>query len=145
MPRKTNRYAEADFDSRDHVIYKLLVPQTKIVRYVGQTWMRPSDRLDDHIMKAIHSIELPTSRLACWILALHNVARVAPDLDEIETVCGEDAVTREAYWIEHHRALGDPLLNGNSGGKPLAWSLPHLSFEERLARCADPDYDLKRR
>lgn len=140
-----NRYENINFEMREHTIYKLRVPGKNIVRYVGRTWMRPSDRLDNHIKDAIHSRELPTSRLGCWILALH-AAGFEPDVDEIETVGSDMAIIHEAHWIEHHRAAGAPLLNANSGGnKPYAWALSKLTFEERAACCADPDYDLKQR
>lgn len=140
---RSQRYAKTDFDSREHAIYKILVPRTKLVRYVGRTWMRPSDRLDDHVKAAIYRIALPTSRLGCWIVALH-AAGFEPDVEEIETVGGEEAVAREAHWIAYHRDAGAPLLNANSGGPtPYAWTLPHLSLEERLARCEDQNYGMK--
>lgn len=148
MTFRSMKYAKLNFEVRDHTIYRLCDPRpAKTVRYVGRTSLQIwYERLEFHVENAIWARPSPTSRLGCWIVALRVAGLDDPEIEDIETVAHFDAFEREAHWIEHHRAAGDPLLNANSGDvKPRAWNLPPLTFEEREARCADPDYDLKQR
>lgn len=134
---------------REHVVYSLNDPRDESERYVGMTSAALEYRLMAHVENAVglpwrESDPIPVTRKDCWIVALDRI-RESPFIIQLEIVAPDKAYAAEARWIEHFRAKDAFLTNSRaSSAGPCPWRLPPLTDEERLARCADPDYDLKK-
>lgn len=93
------------------IIYKLIDPETREARYIGQTSM-PARRLTQHITDARHS----DHDRARWIRSL--VAQgLKPEMVIIEEVPSKEADKRELFWIHTMIKRGEQLTN-----KPLTYA-----------------------
>jgi hypothetical protein len=101
------------------IIYALLDPRDRVVRYVGKTHGTLAVRLRQHINnpKNVH--------VAAWIRSL-LAASVTPIIEEIERIENSndlDWQDRERFWIAEYRSRGCDLTNlcsGGVGGNALA-------------------------
>ncbi len=90
-------------------IYALIDPRDNRIRYIGHC-ASISRRMRQHSWDARHGRALPVYD---WMRGL-MAESLKPDHKIIEQT-GNDI--REAYWIEHYRQQGEPLLNLASGGR----------------------------
>ena len=103
---------EAKLPEGMSMIYALVDPETKAVRYVGQT-RTPGRRRWLHRSR---SNNLSGRLVALWIRRLLDVGSV-PLMFELETTSEADAA--EIRWIAEYRRQGARLLNMNDGGPSL--------------------------
>jgi hypothetical protein len=90
------------------IVYRLIDPRDRSVRYIGQTRSDLVHRLSAHMSEAKWS----HSAKSAWIREL-RLRELRPEVEPIESVPDKPtAYDREAHWIRHHRAAGDPLTNG---------------------------------
>lgn len=95
----------------DVFIYALMDPDTNAVRYIGKT-------LTPKIRFAMHLCEKRGTHKNNWLHQL-KTRGARPVMVVIETISNSDDndwQERERYWIEHYRALGEPITNLDSGG-----------------------------
>lgn len=92
-------------------IYALVDPESKAVRYVGQS-VCPAFRFYGHI-KGVPG-DRPEKRE--WIDGLVE-RRLEPELRILELVPKTEAYAREQEWIARYRQEGAPLVNGVLGGR----------------------------
>jgi hypothetical protein len=98
-------------DTPNNIIYGLIDPRTRLVRYVGQS-CRGLDRVRRHRWKSSKD----GTHCARWIRSLRRDG-LEFDATVLERVEGsEDLNTAERYWIAYGRASGWPLTNLTSGG-----------------------------
>lgn len=106
-------------------IYILIDPETKKVRYVGQTVRPLEERLRDHLK------DKNKNHRTCWIRSLKNRG-LTPSIHLVENVIGNNWQEREQYWIAYYRSIGAPLVNGTDGGDGRNGSVQ--SEEERTKK-----------
>lgn len=91
------------------IIYKLLDPDTKEVRYIGATTMRfLNSRLCVHVRKA--RLDIATSRLTDWIKTLIAQGK-KPLIETIMLVDDKERFEAETTLIQAFKLVGHPLLN----------------------------------
>lgn len=108
-------------------IYTLTDPLTALLRYVGKTIQKPSRRLHYHLIQGQNARENKHKRN--WILQLQSKG-LAPILEVIEVVIGDDWAEAEIYWIGYYRFVGCPLLNMTDGGE----GVPGLRHSEETCK-----------
>jgi len=110
-------------------VYGLLEPETKIIRYVGQT-NKPQKRLNDHISEA--KTNLKFNRKNNWIRSLlkENKKPEIMILEEVETIdlCNKAEVFHIAQMLD----CGFDLTNATSGGDGF-----YTRSKESIQRFAD--------
>lgn len=90
------------------VIYALIDPRTKSVRYVGQT-NNPLKRYRSHL-------NTPKSyRTSLWITELKS-NDLQPIYSTLEITDESHWAEREVFWIAHYRQVGCDLINKHPGG-----------------------------
>lgn len=94
----------------DFIIYALLDPRDRQVRYVGMT-KNPKERLSRHVREARR--KGGTKRLS-WVRSL-VAAGCTPEMVELERT--GDWHEAEQFWIAYLRSVGADLVNGNEGGQ----------------------------
>lgn len=95
------------------IVYMLLDPRSREVRYVGQTVRAPHVRLAQHLRSARDKTSPP---VCAWIRGLLNVGS-SPECVVIEEFLGSSEMDcGEQFWIEQLRACGAKLLNIAPGG-----------------------------
>jgi hypothetical protein len=108
---------------KDAVIYALVDPFTKAVRYVGKTVDLKARVRYGHLSR--RDINDKRMHKANWLRGLASQG-AEPDVIELERVAGgESWQERERHWIAHYRAAGAPLTNmteGGDGGGRLSWT-----------------------
>jgi hypothetical protein len=87
---------------RSRVVYGLADPRSGVIRYVGKA-RDAEERLKRHFEK-------PSKRVKVWLDDLASEDRV-PAIVVLATVPEEDALLREAQWIEGLNRTGPKLLN----------------------------------
>jgi GIY-YIG catalytic domain len=101
-----SRFCQACTDGTPHVIYRLICPIFKQIRYVGITSQPIGRRLAEHMRG-----ESGTEQKRAWIdtLRAHNLTA---QIETIDTAPNErEAQKAEQAWIDHHIRLGCPLTN----------------------------------
>jgi GIY-YIG catalytic domain/NUMOD3 motif len=92
------------------VIYFLLDPQTREIRYVGQTVQSPAKRLTGHLNDARKG----KNRHVChWI---RNLLPDKPLMQVVETLPEDKLDEAEQYWIAFLRSMDAALCNLADGG-----------------------------
>lgn len=92
------------------IVYALADPETREVRYVGETARALAQRVAQHRKTSRSKTTPPVN---AWLRGLG----VAPLAIEIESHVNEcEMHDAEAYWIEQFRAMGARLLNIAPGG-----------------------------
>jgi predicted GIY-YIG superfamily endonuclease len=95
-------------------IYVLIDPRDDRVKYVGQT-RDPKSRMWNHIS---NRARLP------FVQELYTEG-LRPRLTVVQQCALEIADEREAWWIQHYRTLGEPLVNRTNGGRGVpGWVHP---------------------
>lgn len=95
------------------IVYVLVDPRDRQVRYVGETGRSARSRLSQHIRTAR---ERTTPRVNAWIRGLLNDG-VEPEIIEVESASSKESrYAAEIYWIEQFSAMGASLLNLAKGG-----------------------------
>lgn len=91
------------------VIYALVDPRSKEIRYIGKTEKRIAQRLAGHIERPVNS------GTRAWIAELRDL-KMVPTIEPI-TCCGAQWWEgKEAFWIRWVRIRGGELLNRDPGG-----------------------------
>lgn len=95
----------------NYKIYKLLDPESSMIRYIGLTFNSLKHRLQSHCS------ERGKSHKISWIKSLQN-KNLRPIIEEIESGIAsyELACEREIFWISKHFEDGHSLTNSNNGG-----------------------------
>lgn len=93
-----------------HYIYILRDPETKQVRYVGQTTNTKS-RLSNHLYKSKN----PNNHCQCWIKSILSKG-LKPIMEVIEE-CEENYQIREIFWISYYKEHNCNLTNISKGGE----------------------------
>lgn len=95
------------------IVYALIDPRTREVRYVGETIRTARSRLAQHIRTAKGRTTPPVN---AWMRGLID-SGLAPEMIEIEEFSDREGLYEaEAYWIGQFRAMGARLLNIAPGG-----------------------------
>lgn len=99
---------------KDYVVYKLIDPRTKDIRYVGKTTNGLHARLKDHL--AVKRGLTLKDHCHRWLNQLVSLG-LLPEAEVIER-CTDPyhLIDREIFWIAEHRRLGHPLTNDTDGG-----------------------------
>lgn len=98
------------------IIYALIDPMTREIRYVGKTSKGVIVRLKKHMNVAKHN---DGSHLLHWLRELDDNG-MTPATKILETVKrGDSWQERERYWIAYGRESGWPLTNATDGGDGL--------------------------
>ena len=94
------------------VVYALIEPTTKLIRYVGKTQQCYEIRYRNHLKLRAGG----RSKKDSWIFDLLK-KRQKPDVIILSLHRSKKALDRkERYWIRHLTNLGFDLLNGTDGG-----------------------------
>lgn len=97
---------------RTGFIYKLIDPNTKKVRYIGQTICPIKQRLQKHLSDCKRF----NTHVACWINSLSN-NNLKPDIEVLEIVELSKLDEREIFYIAKFREDGCDLTNTHLGGQ----------------------------
>ena len=113
------------------VIYALIDPMTREIRYVGKTSKQIIVRLKKHMNAAKHN---NGSHLFHWLRDLDSkgLTPATKILEEVKR--GDDWRERERYWIAYGRKYGWPLTNATDGGDGL--TNPTQAVREKLSIAA---------
>lgn len=98
---------------RTSYIYILRDPETKRIRYCGQTLDTIERRLTRHVRESEEKSGRLTKKEA-WIRSLHGVR---PIIEEIERCDYDQSDEREIYHIARLKHENHPLTNTTNGGK----------------------------
>jgi hypothetical protein len=123
-PKPPLRAVGPDDERRRYVVYGLVDPEDKTLRYVGSTaW--PELRKIDHTVSSVGTVTEKTP-LGRWVLSLRKRGLV-PDVVEMEVFDDEyEMQVAEQFWIMHHREIGTDLLNVLDGS-PMKTGLDPVS------------------
>jgi hypothetical protein len=95
------------------IVYALIDPRTRQVRYVGETVRPARIRLSQHLRASREKTVPPVN---AWLRGL-EAEGAEPELMELECFGSKEAMhDGECYWIEQFRAMGAALLNIAPGG-----------------------------
>lgn len=97
-------------------VYGLFDPETKHLRYVGQTIHALERRLKRHIKEAQKGLK---THKCCWIRSLlteNKTPEIALLEDFPNDVSKQELDDAEIYWIEQFKSLGCELTNCTKGG-----------------------------
>jgi hypothetical protein len=106
------------------IIYALLDPRDGVVRYIGYSKNRPSQRLAHHVCHAIEGSKTPC---ACWVRELLSEGKI-PDIITLKI---DATFEDEVAEISARRAAGEPILNVNNGGPGAPGKRGPMSIEQR--------------
>lgn len=100
------------------IVYGLICPLSKDIRYIGQTTRKLSKRIYGHKYEALKEKRGKMTYKENWLRELINLGK----LDEIENIVLETCLLqeldeREMYWIEYYKNKGNKLTNILPGGK----------------------------
>ena len=96
--------------SKPTIIYALLDPRNRAIRYIGKTVSEPLKRWEGHLHQPSHTYKW------FWICALKSKG-LKPVWQTLEVIpAGEDWEARERAWIARGHAEGWPLTNLTAGG-----------------------------
>lgn len=111
------------------LIYKLIDPITKEVRYVGKTKNSLTKRLYEHC--TLRNLKTNTHKNN-WIKKLINL-NLRPEISLIEEVSNDNWVEREKYWIKLYKDNNCNLTNTCDGGEgSFGYKMPKESIEKSL-------------
>lgn len=113
------------------IVYALVDPRSREIRYVGETIRKGQARLRQHIRTAAEKTTPPVN---AWIRSLAQ-AGLAPEMIEIEAFASRPEVSEgEIYWMEQFRAMGANLLNRAHGGDTRKGWRHSMETRERWCR-----------
>lgn len=105
------------------VIYGLVCPESKEIKYIGQTRYSPSYRLYGILNKYRNQERKFETKKTLWLRSLENTGL----LDQIDSFIIEeceinDLGEKEEFWIEYFKSIGADLVNVAVGGNiPRGW------------------------
>ena len=115
---------------RQWAIYTLSDPRTPdVVRYVGVTHDKPSNRLARHVSCARKRAVYHSSK---WVRSL-LLERLTPEMRIVQQGSGAGWEDAERCWIALHRAQGSPLTNHAEGGRGPLGCARSPETREKLA------------
>ncbi len=126
-----------------NIIYGLVDPRTRMIRYIGQT-TKAQQRAADHRYAAKHG----STHRDRWVKQLLDAGLQFEmvELDSCEST--DDLDSAEIWWIAYGKALGWPLTNITSGGGTSFYVMPEESrrkiSEKAIARGPRPQSDEER-
>ena len=94
-----------------YMIYALVDPTTKNVRYIGKS-CKGLHRPKEHLFPYQNKVKTHKN---CWIRGLLRKG-VKPEIVIIEECDRESLDEREIFWISHYNKLGHDLTNMTKGG-----------------------------
>ncbi len=97
------------------LIYALIDPRDRRVRYVGRTVNRLRTRLREHVSCAMRGKGESQAKNE-WILEVLS-SGVRPGIVQLEEVLGDNYGEREKAWIARFKEAGADLLNCRDGGE----------------------------
>lgn len=97
---------------RVHIIYSLNEPNSKVVRYIGQTCQKLINRYNAHLRESIKE-----NRYVCnWVRSLIQRG-LKPEIHIIDTADSiDEANQKEIAYIKLYKSLGAKLTNLSNGG-----------------------------
>jgi group I intron endonuclease len=111
-------------------IYTLIDPETKLVRYVGKTSVKPTSRYAQHIYQWKRSSRL--THLNAWIKNLADKG-LKPIMEVIDEVSLDEWITAEKRYIKLFKSAGCNLVNLTLGGEgSLGYKHTKESKDKRL-------------
>lgn len=119
---------------RDTIIYALVDPRTKEVRYVGKTKSKMCARIKTHLRHVRYPKNRNFTHKEAWLKGLID-AGMKPKKQILEIVPhGDDWASRERWWIATAPERGWKLTNLSIGGESGACGLKHTEeFKRKLA------------
>lgn len=105
------------------IIYGLVCPKSKEVKYIGQTRHSPSYRLSGILNKYRNQGRKFETKKTSWLRGLEDSGL----LDQIDSFIIEeceinDLGEKEGFWIEYFKSIGADLVNVAAGGNiPRGW------------------------
>ena len=126
-------------DTRPGIVYALMCPDTRRVRYVGKTGKTLQRRIGQHVRDA-----LKTGRkrhLDHWIRKLDAEGK-RPHATVLQECLPGTMNACEAEWIARYRAKGVKLLNTTAGGDGGEWN--DEARAKQSERCGDTNKHLAR-
>lgn len=120
------------------IIYALIDPVTREVRYIGKTTVKLNVRFTSHLRDTRPSWKLN------WLTALRN-AGLKPEIGILESMDGDVSLQQwqeaERFWISYLRFLGAKLTNLTSGGEGLSG---HVFTPDHRKKIGDASRGIKR-
>lgn len=100
-----------EYNSIMTIIYALIDPRNKQVRYIGQTIQKLPRRVQGHLYRNDHN-----PHKVAWLNQLRSLGLkpIAEVLEEVDDIVADE---KEQYYIAKYRNFGDWLLNADSGGR----------------------------
>lgn len=99
------------------MIYGLLDPETKELKYVGKTSGKLTDRLSSHLWCAKKSGR--KNLIYSWMRSLLN-RNLKPEIFEIDSAETKDIDNLEIFYIQYFKTIGCDLKNQQPGGNGQA-------------------------
>lgn len=113
------------------IIYGLVDPFTRVLRYIGKTTRSPRTRI------AAHMRDKCQCRRTAWLKNLRSRGAV-PVFVELEIVPAADANDAEVSMIAFVRSCGAELVNGTDGGDGMANITPEVRMKMSASRRKQP-------
>lgn len=113
------------------IIYSLIDPITREIRYVGKTVQGLKRRLATHIDEAARFGNRWVQR---WVNVLVNGGS-KPVIKMLERVSNEEWVSAECKWIKAMWDYGCPLTNLTKGGDGVVGYIPTQETRDRISKA----------
>ena len=95
------------------LIYKLIDPITKEIRYIGKTKNSLTKRLYEHC--TLRNLKTNTYKNN-WVKQILKL-NLRPEIYMVEEVNDDNWIEREIYWIKFYKETGNKLTNTSDGGE----------------------------
>lgn len=113
------------------IVYALIDPESREVRYVGETVRKAAIRMSQHLRAAKEKTTPPVN---AWMRGLVERGGL-PEMLELEEYADRQAMhDGECYWITQFKAMGARLLNVAEGGSSRKGYRHSAETRERWSR-----------
>jgi hypothetical protein len=110
-------WTQADFRrERIGVVYALVDPRDRQIRYIGYTSLSPQERLNQHIKQARLNRGKLSYHAMNWLNSLADQG-LRPEMFPLDSFVADRWQERERHWINVYRQLGCNLTNTQPGGE----------------------------